>query len=190
MIRPMTAAIWVRLLREHWPDHRGALFTLIMLASYLNRSAMAWPKIKTLIEDTGQKDRTIERHLDLAIKHGWLRKRTRYVKGRGRASKLTEYMAVVPESIDLTPLEQQISDGVVTRLRERAHQVSRAREQIAPEDPTPEAEGPDTKHPEDPTREAQGPDTGRGDTSPQQGPDTLSNKVFDAYRVFSHLRRE
>jgi hypothetical protein len=113
------------MLREHWPGDRGALFTLLMLGTYMDgKGAMAWPTIETLAADTGQSERTVRRHIDRALELDFLSSWKTRAPMKGRAWRRTYYQAHIPGSLSLSPDDDALANTVGS-IDDEASQIIR-----------------------------------------------------------------
>jgi hypothetical protein len=136
-VRAVTPWLWSRKLRDHWPGERGALLTMLLLATYMggekgsSNFGLCWPTIDTLAENSSLNERTVRRHIKSALELGWLSSWTRHVK-RGQGWKQTVYQAHVPMSIELTDEEEKLANTVVSSDRNGLTGIEPTKEQPFP----------------------------------------------------------
>ena len=207
-MRAVTAWLWVRKLRDHWPADRGALLTLYSMASYMDaRRGVCFVKQSTLAEKTGAVERTVRRHIERAIELGFLVSWESRRRQGGQGWRRTYYQAHVPSSINLDVDEQQLADTVSSfdastaaharpAVIRQPYSKESARDHGSVDDESTmdadvrTSEGVRTGHfePKVRTFEAEGPDTRRTDSPSTSGADTAPTASEGNGGEFKHLR--
>jgi hypothetical protein len=83
---------------EHGPNNSTARLILLAISLHMNADGSgAWPSQKTIAARALVTDRAVRKHLEIAVRHGWL---ARSIAGRnGQGWALHEYGAVVPDAV-------------------------------------------------------------------------------------------
>jgi len=83
---------------ELGPDSPTTRHVLHALGAHMNlEGGSCFPSIARIGTETGYSERAVKKHIALAVKNGWIKKRTRRLKGQGW--KRNSYRAVIPKKL-------------------------------------------------------------------------------------------
>lgn len=113
MPRPVAPWTWRRALRDHGPRSQGLLLTLYTIGTYMDRDGIAWPSQELIAAGARASVRTVQRHIAIAERTGWLGVQ---LAGRGgQGWRHNAYRAAVPDDVPLDDLEEGIADAITAQ---------------------------------------------------------------------------
>lgn len=113
MPRPVAPWTWRRALRDHGPRSQGLLLTLYTIGTYMDRDGIAWPSQQLIAAGARASVRTVQRHIAIAERAGWLGIQ---LAGRGgQGWRHNAYRAAVPDDVPLDDLDEGIADAITAR---------------------------------------------------------------------------
>lgn len=113
MPRPVAPWTWRRALRDHGPRSQGLLLTLYTIGTYMDRDGIAWPSQELIAAGARASVRTVQRHIAIAERAGWLGIQ---LAGRGgQGWRHNAYRAAVPDDVPLDDLEEGIADAITAQ---------------------------------------------------------------------------
>ena len=114
MARPVAPWVWRRMLRDHWPGHPSALFTMLILGTYMDREGIAWPSQSAIARGIRSTARTVQRHIADARRRHWL-----LVAPAGRGGqgwRHNAYQCACPDDLPLDANGEDISGALEAQV--------------------------------------------------------------------------
>lgn len=108
MPRPASPWAWRRALRDHGPDDRSLLLTLLVVSTWMNRAGSCFPNQRTIAKATRMSERTVRRQMREAESLGWVGRE--FMHRGGHASRNHLYRACVPDHVSLDDRDEEVSD--------------------------------------------------------------------------------
>jgi hypothetical protein len=100
-------------MRDHGPEDAAVLLTLYTIGTYMNNTGYAYPSQKTIAHGARASTRTVQRHIQQALREGWLGIE---LAGRGgQGWRHNAYRAAVPDTINIDDLDAKLSNVVVSQ---------------------------------------------------------------------------
>jgi len=83
---------------KYGPDSPTTRHVLHALGSHMDlKGGSCFPSIARIATETGYSERAVKKHIALAVKNGWIKKKTRRLKRQGW--KRNSYRAVIPNKL-------------------------------------------------------------------------------------------
>jgi hypothetical protein len=105
---------WRRMLRDHSPLPASTLLTMYVLSTYMDADGYTFVGQARIAEGARASVRTVQRHLETAMRLGWLRVQLTRVASRDspHTSFKNNYWACVPEDLELSAVDNELRDDV------------------------------------------------------------------------------
>src|SRR5262249_23610195 len=150
---------------DHGPSSPSVLLTLYVIGTFMDRDGIAWPNQQSIANGARTSVRSVQRHIQTAVRAGWLGVN---LAGRGgQGWRHNAYRCAVPSDLSLDYLDEAISDAIAQNgdieVPERSDTIASSRlpqgaDTIASSRTTPAIEGDDTGDQKVTTTEAEGDD--------------------------------
>lgn len=110
MPRAVSPWSWRRALRDHGPKSPSVLLTLFVIGTFMDRTGRAFPSQQLIAKGIRGSVKTVQRHLEIARRDGWLSIET---AGRGgKGWRHYAYRAAIPDHVQLDDLDESIADAI------------------------------------------------------------------------------
>lgn len=113
--RAVSPWTWRHALRDHWPEHRNVLLTLYTISVSMDGdTGIAWPGQQLIADGARVSVKTVQRHIKLAKRIGWLGVTSKF--SGGKSWRHYVYRAAIPDHLPLTRDELKVSDAITAEF--------------------------------------------------------------------------